>query len=320
MLSQPNVDGSMTVLTTTYIFETEGKVTLSIIISKGIGIATTSAPFGNLPAATARTLSGIYKVGGSSIHIDFTDRAIEATISDDFMKGVLITKSNNQRSDWKAVRTSDSNDSSRLSNGSNPPQPPADVNRNRRIEAAFNKREEGKTLYGLGKFSEAIVKFNEAINLAYDVPFRFYSYFDRGRARFKLQDYQGAIGDFDKSVTARFANKSGVLNVQDKRLAEDSYEGRGNAKLAINDYRGAIADYNQFLELYEKPYELYEGEQGADLLMSPLYERKAEVYHARGKAKYELNDRSGACGDFRESCKLENSLACETVKKVCNQR
>lgn len=310
-LSQGNIDGSITVLTTTYTFEKQGKATLLTVISKGIGMATIGTPYGDIPYATARTLSGTYKISGNSVYIDFPDRAIDATISGDVMKGILITKNNNLRSDWIVGRTLNSNGSSPISDKSKPSQRTTDVDRNKRVENALNSYNDGDKLYRKGKYNEAIAKFNEAINLLSDLPVRFQIYSYRGRAKVKLEDYKGAIEDFDVCIQ----NVEG--EVKAKRYLEDSYEWRGYAKLAINDYKGALADYNQFFQLFEKPYE---PEQGVDLMdfLQTRDERKAEVYKARGTAKYKLNDKSGACEDFRESCKLGNSFACETVKIVCN--
>jgi tetratricopeptide (TPR) repeat protein len=309
-LSQGNIDGSLTVLTTTYTFEKQGKVTLLTVISKGVGMATIGTPFGDIPYATARTLSGTYKTNGNSVYIDFPDRAMDATISGDVMKGVIINKKNNHRSDWIAGRTLNS-ESSSLSDKPKPSQPTTDASRSKRVENALNSYYDGDKLYGTGKYDEAIAKYSEAINLLYDLPVRFQIYSYRGRAKIKLQDYKGAIEDFDVCIQ----NVEG--KVEAKRYLEDSYEWRGHAKLAMNDYKGALADYNQFFQLFEKPYE---PEQGVDLMdfLQSRDERKAEVYKARGTAKYKLNNKSGACEDFRESCKLGNSFACETVKIVCN--
>lgn len=99
-ISQVNLDGSLTVLSLAYNFEDKGKVTLTILISKGVGVATTGTPFGNIPYATASRLVGTYKINGKSIYMDFPDRAIEATLSGNRMKGVLTAKKNNQKEEW----------------------------------------------------------------------------------------------------------------------------------------------------------------------------------------------------------------------------
>jgi hypothetical protein len=99
---QANIDGSSTALTTTYAFETQGKVTLTIVISRGIGISTIAMPFGSIPYATSLASEGTYEISRRSVHIDLPDRVIDATISVDGMKGMMTTRSNATREEWVA--------------------------------------------------------------------------------------------------------------------------------------------------------------------------------------------------------------------------
>jgi hypothetical protein len=99
-ISQANIDGSITNLYRIYTFEGQGKVSLTILISKGVGVATAGTPYGNIPYSTASKSVGTYKISGKSIHIDLPDRVIEATMSDNVMRGILTVKSNNQKEEW----------------------------------------------------------------------------------------------------------------------------------------------------------------------------------------------------------------------------
>jgi tetratricopeptide (TPR) repeat protein len=59
-------------------------------------------------------------------------------------------------------------------------------------------------------------------------------YFSKGNDKFKLQDYNGAISDYDKAIE---------LNPKYAGL----YYNRGLAKDNLNDCRGAISDYTRLL-------------------------------------------------------------------------
>jgi hypothetical protein len=321
-ISQANVDGSLTVLTNTYTFEKQGKVTLLIFISKGVGIATTGTPFGNIPFSSARTLSGTYRFSGNSLYIDFPDRAIEATVSSDGMKGILTTKANNHKGEWIAGKVSGQGSSSVPATTPESPQPAIKIEtaRKKRYEEAANYLWDGERLYLSGKYKEAIAKYDEGIKLLYDhprEPVAFYCL--RGKAKVKVQDYNGAIKDFDKCIQ----NLPGKRTLENTKLAlEDSYEGRGDAKLALKNYSGALLDYNQFVQLFEQPYE-HEPRSGVNVgnLGLNRNKRKSKVFKDRGTAKYKLGDKAGACEDYRQSCRLSSDgddSACDIEKVVCN--
>ena len=43
----------------------------------------------------------------------------------------------------------------------------------------------------------------------------------------------------------------------------------------------------------------------------------AEAYYGRGTAKYKLDDKNGACQDWRKAGELGYEKAYETIKKYC---
>lgn len=105
---------------------------------------------------------------------------------------------------------------------------------------------------------------------------------------------------------------------------EDSYLGRGYAELALKHYRTAIADFDQVVRLYhvweaKEKARKARGETAVTIQGLNFPELCSNAYNNRGIAKDNLGDNASACGDFRESCGLGNSLACENVKKVCNE-
>ena len=110
------------------------------------------------------------------------------------------------------------------------------------------------------------------------------AYFNRGLSKAKLQDYRGAIADYNKAI----------------ELTPDdvgAYNNRGIAKKNLQDYRGAIADYNKAIEL------------------EPNY---SKAYYNRGNAKYELKDLDGACLDWSKAGELGDSGAYDLIKQYCN--
>lgn len=67
-------------------------------------------------------------------------------------------------------------------------------------------------------------------------------YYNRGCLKFDLEDFKGAIDDFDKSIEAN--------TISNKRWPRsDFYKKRGDCKLKIEDYYGAIEDLNKAMEL-----------------------------------------------------------------------
>jgi tetratricopeptide (TPR) repeat protein len=61
-------------------------------------------------------------------------------------------------------------------------------------------------------------------------------YFDKGNAKFNLQDFIGAISEYNKAI-----------ELNPKLIG--SYFNRGSAKDNLHDYIGAITDYNKAIEL-----------------------------------------------------------------------
>ena len=96
-------------------------------------------------------------------------------------------------------------------------------------------------------------------------------YYNRGKAKAKLEDYVGAIQDYSKAIE---------LEPED----EKGYYGRGIAKANLEDYRGAVQDYNKAIKLApERP----------------------ELYFFRGLSKGGLEDHRGTIQDFNKAIKLD---------------
>ena len=112
-------------------------------------------------------------------------------------------------------------------------------------------------------------------------------YKNQGNAKYDLQDYRGAILDYNKAI------ELDPTNVK-------AYNNRGMAKANANlqDYRGAILDFTKAIEL------------------DPTTD--AIPYYNRGLAKYALSNIDGACLDWSKAGELGYGDAYEYIKKYCN--
>ena len=124
---------------------------------------------------------------------------------------------------------------------------------------------------GLGNHTEAIVDYNQALGQSPKLPSRLLAdiYNDRGLARFRLADYQGAIADFSFAIR---------INANDSR----AYYNRGCACQSHGDNRGAIHDFTQSLRF------------------NPA---NAEAYVNRGIARHQLGYQQAAIEDLQKAAK-----------------
>ncbi len=95
-------------------------------------------------------------------------------------------------------------------------------------------------------------------------------YFDKGEAKFKQNDYKGAITDYTKVIELE-PNNPVVYN-------------KGVAKSILENYRGAIDDYTKAIEFNPKDENAY--------------------YSRRGIAKINLEDYRGAIDDYTKAIEL----------------
>ena len=108
-------------------------------------------------------------------------------------------------------------------------------------------------------------------------------YFEQGNAKDNLQDYRGAIEDYNKAIK---------INPQ----YAEAYYNRGNAKDDLEDYRGAIEDFNKAIKIIPQD---------------------AGAFYNRGVAKYKLGDKSGACLDWSKAGELGEMKAYDLIKQYC---
>ena len=125
----------------------------------------------------------------------------------------------------------------------------------------------GRSNYELGRYTEAIPDFDQAISID---PNNAYTYYWRGLAKYGLRQYSQAIDAFDLAIN---------------RDPTDTYfyHWRGVATLNLNDYQNSIFYFNQAIDL--NPAQAYS-------------------YHWRGLAKYNLEQYSESIIDFDKAIDL----------------
>jgi tetratricopeptide (TPR) repeat protein len=94
-----------------------------------------------------------------------------------------------------------------------------------------------------------------------------------GIIKYDMKNYQGAIADYDKSISV---NPNYVKVFQ-------TYFNRGMAKLKLNDFKGAIADFSWSIKMHAN---------------------NAKAYTMRGLAKAKLKDNIDALTDFTKAIQL----------------
>ena len=103
----------------------------------------------------------------------------------------------------------------------------------------------------------------------------FQAYYFRAITKMKLEDYNGAISDFNKAIELDPNNAGAYMN-------------RGNTKIKLKDFYGAISDYTKVIELNPND---------------------AVAYCYRGNSKIILGDLNGACNDWKLATELGNTDA-----------
>jgi tetratricopeptide (TPR) repeat protein len=156
-----------------------------------------------------------------------------------------------------------------------------------------------------GQEQEHIRLSNQALSLRPSA--NGYAY--RGYTKGVLNDYQGAISDFNQAL---------AINPRDA----DVYNNRGSIKLATGDKQGAIADYNQALAINPRYVESYNNRgwvkaelgdyQGsiADFNQAlAINPRHADSYNNRGIVKSILGDKQGAIDDYGQALAINPRFA-----------
>jgi len=174
----------------------------------------------------------------------------------------------------------------------------------------------GNIKYALKDYSGAIQDYNIESELN---PNDVIIYCARGNAKKKLGDYLGALNDYNKSI-----NVSPLF-------ASEAYFNRGVVKDSLKDYQGAKLDYAKAKELFQDDILAYYNlgrrvyDDGKDYLKCVHYfdfaidtnPRDDSSYFYRGKSKFELGDKTGACSDWKKAGELGITKANDLIKQYC---
>jgi tetratricopeptide (TPR) repeat protein len=109
-------------------------------------------------------------------------------------------------------------------------------------------------------------------------------YFISGDAKFKLEDYRGAIADYTKAI--EIDPKSAV-----------AFHGRGFSKGNLKDFRGAIEDLTKAFEIDPQ---------------------NSSYYFFRGVSKIGLEQIDSGCLDLSKAGELGHEAAYDRIRELCN--
>tara|TARA_Y100001968_G_scaffold296094_1_gene304039 strand:+ start:29378 stop:30061 length:684 start_codon:yes stop_codon:yes gene_type:complete len=112
------------------------------------------------------------------------------------------------------------------------------ISSNNKVELNIYKK--GIELVELNEFKQAIIKFNEFIELTLDLDDKALAYLNCAFLEHKLRNYNEAIDYFSKAI--QLENDLITLRGRSKGL---SFNGRSESKFKVIDYKGAIEDKNK---------------------------------------------------------------------------
>jgi tetratricopeptide (TPR) repeat protein len=152
----------------------------------------------------------------------------------------------------------------------------------------------------------------------------------RGVTQYILEDYEGAIKDFTKSISSKTYHK--IIKTEIGQPIDYDYYNRGNCKSILNDSEGAIEDYTKAIEIVTEmrtakigtisPIENYYSSRGdqknnlgqyfeaiEDYTSAIEFEQsqsiKSTIYYKRGLVKDKIRDNVGAIADYDKSKNLD---------------
>jgi tetratricopeptide (TPR) repeat protein len=175
----------------------------------------------------------------------------------------------------------------------------------------------GRYKYDLKDYSGAINDFTKAISLDSNSDS---AYYYRALAKGLLGDNEGSIADYTKSIAiGKMFSKASYV-----------YQARGISKQILGDYRGSIVDFTKAISLgtgvNPENYLARGTSKGmlkdyvgavADFTMVISYAPTNQAYYGRGVANLALHKKKSACLDFSKAGELGNIEAYDYIQKYC---
>lgn len=186
------------------------------------------------------------------------------------------------------------------------------VNNNRYLEESYMYM--GFCQVEQNNHAGAILNFTKAININ---PNNKDAYFWRARSKSELGDYYGDIVDNTKVIELNPNNSM-------------AYNNRAWAKFNLKKYKEALIDVNTAILLDDSNYVAYDSKQEIlfnmqdfkgcienctkAIILNPSLKNS---FLFRGRAKYKLGQRIGACEDWSKAGELGEIKAYELIKTYC---
>jgi tetratricopeptide (TPR) repeat protein len=183
------------------------------------------------------------------------------------------------------------------------------------LDSGLKANDDGNTAYEEGDYKNAIKFYNKAIPL---IPTITSIYYYRGCSKQYLEDYKGAVEDFDKSIEIGASNR------------DLSYYQRSKIKShKLHDKNGALQDLNKAIELNPNDADYYyirailvdDYDALQDLNKAvELSPKDADNYIARGLRKKAMEDLEGSIADITKYIELNPKDSLLTVSEAYSLR
>lgn len=178
-----------------------------------------------------------------------------------------------------------------------------------------------KAYYDRGLFKQkmedykgALDDYNLAINRDPDYK---EAYFNRGIVKNKTQDYNAAIQDFEKTIDYDFWVYESFYNIgSNYGILNDSANAQAYLRKCLDIKNDDPRVYFNMGLIYARNSNYQQAIETFDQLLL-IDQKHAQGYYNRGMAKYFLNNLDGCCNDLSMAKKYGYKQAGEMIKKYC---
>jgi tetratricopeptide (TPR) repeat protein len=177
--------------------------------------------------------------------------------------------------------------------------------------------ESGNSFFQEQAYQKAIDDYTQVIQINGFSSAHISAFYNRGRAKAKLQDYEGALADYDSAILldAQFAKayfeKALIFSVLEQdELALESYTQAiacNSAYISAYFFRGRLSAKKELLKEALEDFNI-------TLALNPSY---APALFERGIVYYKMQDTRNACVDWQKAFKLGYEPAQEFLTTYC---